>query len=106
MEARFWHQQSISIVILPVVIFPPFLSTGYDWFIEKLKVARGRKYFINVGSVGQPRDGDPRASYVIYDMINNSIELRRINYDFVTTQQKILERGLPERLASRLAIGR
>ena len=73
---------------------------------EKLKVARGRKYFINVGSVGQPRDGDPRASYVIYDLINKSIELRRINYDFVTTQQKILERGLPERLASRLAIGR
>lgn len=73
---------------------------------RKLKVMNGRKYFVNVGSVGQPRDGDPRAAYVIYDMINNQIELRRIPYDFTVTQKKILENGLPERLASRLAIGR
>lgn len=73
---------------------------------RKLKVVVGRKYLINVGSVGQPRDGDPRAAYVIYDLIDNTIELRRIPYDFSITQNKILERGLPERLASRLAVGR
>jgi predicted phosphodiesterase len=73
---------------------------------RKLKIMSGRKYFVNVGSVGQPRDGDPRAAYVIFDMINNQIELRRIPYDFTVTQKKILENGLPERLASRLAIGR
>ena len=56
--------------------------------------------------MGQPRDGDPRAAYVIYDMIENQIELRRIPYDFTITQKKILQQGLPERLASRLAIGR
>ena len=73
---------------------------------KKLKFQVGRKYFINVGSVGQPRDGDPRASYVIYDVVENEIELRRIAYDFRVTQKKILDNGLPERLASRLALGR
>ncbi len=73
---------------------------------RKLKVAVGRKYLINVGSVGQPRDGDPRSAYVVYDLIENTIELRRVPYDFTVTQKKILDRGLPERLASRLALGR
>ena len=73
---------------------------------RKLRVVAGRKYLINVGSVGQPRDGDPRAAYVVFDLMDNTIELRRIPYDFTLTQQKILEQRLPERLASRLAIGR
>lgn len=72
----------------------------------KLKVSLGRKYFINVGSVGQPRDGDPRAAYVVYDMINNVVELRRIPYDIEKTQRKILDAGLPGRIAARLAQGR
>ena len=66
----------------------------------------GRKYFINVGSVGQPRDGYPRAAYVLYDMTNNVIELRRLEYDLKTTQQKIMDAGLPNRVAARLATGR
>jgi diadenosine tetraphosphatase ApaH/serine/threonine PP2A family protein phosphatase len=66
----------------------------------------GHKYFINVGSVGQPRDNDPRSAYVIYDMIENQIELRRLEYDLEKTQKKILDRGLPQRLAARLAQGR
>jgi diadenosine tetraphosphatase ApaH/serine/threonine PP2A family protein phosphatase len=72
----------------------------------KLKVGLGRKYFINVGSVGQPRDGDPRAAYVIYDMVNNVVELRRLPYDIEKTQRKILDAGLPGRIAARLAQGR
>jgi diadenosine tetraphosphatase ApaH/serine/threonine PP2A family protein phosphatase len=59
-----------------------------------------------VGSVGQPRDGDPRAAYVIYDMINNIVELRRVPYDIQKTQKKILDAGLPGRIAARLAVGR
>jgi diadenosine tetraphosphatase ApaH/serine/threonine PP2A family protein phosphatase len=66
----------------------------------------GKKYFINVGSVGQPRDGDPRAAYVIYDMVENLVELRRVTYDFGVTQQRILDAGLPSRVAARLAVGR
>jgi predicted phosphodiesterase len=73
---------------------------------SKVKVTLGRKYFINVGSVGQPRDGDPRAAYCIYDMINNVIELRRVTYDYTVAQQKILDAGLPGRVAARLAVGR
>jgi predicted phosphodiesterase len=72
----------------------------------KIKVTMGKKYFINVGSVGQPRDGDPRSAYAIYDLVNNQIELRRIAYDFRITQQKILDAGLPGRVAARLAVGR
>lgn len=73
---------------------------------HKVKVALGRKYFINVGSVGQPRDGDPRSSYVIYNVKTREIEFRRVVYDFELTQRKILDAGLPERLAERLGYGR
>jgi predicted phosphodiesterase len=65
----------------------------------------GKKYFINVGSVGQPRDGDSRASYALYDANTREVELRRVKYDIPTTQKKIRAAGLPERLAARLALG-
>ena len=71
-----------------------------------IKVEQGKKYFVNVGSVGQPRDKDPRAGYVIYDIKAKTIELRRLEYDIEKTQAKILEAGLPERLANRLALGK
>ncbi|HSH95361.1 MAG TPA: metallophosphoesterase family protein [Roseimicrobium sp.] len=73
---------------------------------SKFKVEPGRKYFVNVGSVGQPRDGIPKAAYVIYDMTEGTIELRRLDYDMATTQAKIRAAGLPERLAERLAFGK
>ena len=73
---------------------------------SKFKVEAGKKYFINVGSVGQSRDGVPKATYVVYDMEEGTIELRRLDYDMGTTQKKILDAGLPPRLAERLALGR
>lgn len=73
---------------------------------SKLKITLGRKYFINVGSVGQPRDGDPRSAYVTYDLYKNEVELHRVDYDYRITQQKILDAGLPGRVAARLAVGR
>ena len=73
---------------------------------SKFKVEPGRKYFVNVGSVGQPRDGNPKAAYVIYDLDEGSIELRRLDYDIPKAQKKILEAGLPPRLADRLAFGK
>lgn len=73
---------------------------------SRLKIDLEKKYFINVGSIGQPRDGDPRSSYAIYNLESQEIELRRIEYDIAATQAKIREAGLPERLAARLAIGR
>ncbi len=66
----------------------------------------GMKYFINTGSVGQPRDGDPRASYIIYEPRSRQGELRRVSYDIATAQEKIRAAGLPERLAKRLEYGK
>jgi predicted phosphodiesterase len=73
---------------------------------SKFKVEPGKKYFVNVGAVGQPRDGNPKAGYVIYDMNEGSIELRRLDYDIPKAQKKIMEAGLPQRLADRLALGK
>jgi len=73
---------------------------------SKFRIEAGKKYFINVGSVGQSRDGVPKATYVIYDLDEGSIELRRLDYDIPTTQAKIRAAGLPERLAERLAHGK
>ena len=71
-----------------------------------LVIEPGRKYFINVGSVGQPRDGDWRAAYAIYDKPNHSVLVRRLKYDLKRAQQKIVKAGLPENLAYRLEEGR
>jgi predicted phosphodiesterase len=71
-----------------------------------LNVEPGKKYFVNVGSVGQPRDQDWRASYVLYTPAEQKVEWRRLEYDIATTQSKIIAAGLPERLASRLSEGR
>ena len=60
----------------------------------KFKIEAGKRYFVNAGSVGQPRDNDPRTAYVIYDMDKGTIELRRLEYDIVETQRKIREAGL------------
>jgi predicted phosphodiesterase len=73
---------------------------------SKFKVDPSKKYFVNVGAVGQPRDNNPRAGYVVYDSDAGTIELRRLDYDIATTQQKIRDAGLPERLAERLEFGR
>ena len=73
---------------------------------EQLMIESGKKYFINAGSVGQPRDGDWRAAYCIYDTEKTVVEQRRVKYDLATAQKKILKAGLPRLLADRLSIGR
>lgn len=72
---------------------------------QDMQLKPGRKYFINVGSVGQPRDGDPRATYVIYDPLSRQITYRRLEYDIASAQARVRAAGLPERLAARLALG-
>jgi len=61
---------------------------------------------INPGGVGQPRDGDPRAAFMIYDSEQNTFDFYRIPYEFEKTQEKIILAGLPQYLAVRLAYGR
>jgi diadenosine tetraphosphatase ApaH/serine/threonine PP2A family protein phosphatase len=74
--------------------------------LDQLQIEPAKKYFVNTGSVGQPRDADWRAAYCIYHIEKNVIEQRRVKYDIATTQSKILRAGLPRALAERLAIGR
>ena len=74
--------------------------------LDILTIEKNKKYLINVGSVGQPRDGDWRAAYCIYDTDSNEVTLRRIEYDIEGAQAAIYAAGLPEKLALRLANGR
>ncbi|MFZ1219864.1 MAG: metallophosphoesterase family protein [Chthoniobacterales bacterium] len=74
--------------------------------VEQLDIEETKKYLINVGSVGQPRDGDWRAAYCIYHLDKNVVEQRRVEYDLETAQQKIIKAGLPRMLAERLKLGR
>ena len=64
-----------------------------------------QRWLINPGGVGQPRDGDPRASYVLWHAEENRIEYRRVAYPIEQTQQLMKSVGLPPRLANRLSIG-
>ena len=64
------------------------------------------RYIVNVGSVGQPRDGDPRAAYALWDSERRSITVRRVLYDVGAARAKIVAAGLPRFLADRLGEGR
>lgn len=70
-----------------------------------LRIKSEKFYIINPGSVGQPRDGDPRSSYMIYDTDQSTVTHFRISYDIAATQAKIVEAGLPQDLADRLFLG-
>ena len=72
----------------------------------RLELRADAQYLINPGSVGQPRDGDPRAAYAIADSSSNAVELYRVDYEIETAQTKIVKAGLPGVLAQRLAVGR
>jgi len=72
---------------------------------DALGLEKDASYLINPGAVGQPRDGDPRAAYAIYDAAQNLVTFYRAAYDVASAQRKIVAAGLPELLASRLAIG-
>lgn len=71
-----------------------------------LELREGKRYIVNDGSVGQPRDGDPRASFCIYDEGSSTIEFIRLPYDVASAQKKIIDAGLPKVLADRLSVGR
>jgi predicted phosphodiesterase len=73
---------------------------------EVLEIDPDCAYMINPGSVGQPRDADSRAAYVIYDPEAKRLTYYRYRYDVEKAQQKIVEAGLPQLLADRLAVGR
>ena len=73
---------------------------------SRLDLLNGSKYLVNPGSVGQPRDGDPRAAYAIVDVAKRHVELIRLKYPVEEAQAKVIKAGLPEVLAQRLGVGR
>jgi diadenosine tetraphosphatase ApaH/serine/threonine PP2A family protein phosphatase len=72
---------------------------------EKIDLVEGGRYVVNVGSVGQPRDRDPRACFVTYEPDGNLLSFHRVEYDISACQEKILAAGLPAMLAERLETG-
>lgn len=75
-------------------------------FSSEFDLATVHKAIVNAGSVGQPRDGNPQASYGIYDDETRRVEVRRVDYDVAAATSKILAAGLPSILAERLWVGK
>jgi diadenosine tetraphosphatase ApaH/serine/threonine PP2A family protein phosphatase len=71
-----------------------------------VQLLKGRRWLAVVGSVGQPRDGDPAASFALYDTDTREITYCRVPYDVDTAARRVLENGLPPWLAERLSLGR
>ena len=70
-----------------------------------LKLEEGNRYLLNPGSIGQPRDRDPRASYITYDTESRTVRWQRVDYAIAKAQERILRSGLPKVLADRLSLG-
>ena len=75
-------------------------------FGGKVELQDGKRYLINVGSVGQPRDLNPDASFAVYDAAAKTVIWERVAYPIARVQEKIEEAHLPEALATRLSVGR
>lgn len=73
---------------------------------EDLELFSDKRYLINPGSVGQPRDGDPWAAFLVYDDQDHRVTFHRVEYDIRLCQEKIIRAGLPPQLAERLERGR
>jgi diadenosine tetraphosphatase ApaH/serine/threonine PP2A family protein phosphatase len=82
------------------------LSTADDHRPLTIALDEANRYLVNPGSVGQPRDGDPRAGFAIVDTAGRTVTIYRVEYPVAKAQARILEEGLPDVLAQRLALGR
>jgi len=71
-----------------------------------LRIELGKRYLLNPGSIGQPRDADPRAAFAIADLSNQTVEFWRVPYEIGKVQSRMRKAGLPEPLVQRLEFGR
>jgi diadenosine tetraphosphatase ApaH/serine/threonine PP2A family protein phosphatase len=93
-----------SHVPLAISLVKGVLDGGLAPAASEAKLSSGR-WLLNPGSVGQPRDGDPQAAWLLLDLADRRASFRRVEYDVARTQDEIRERGLPDALAERLAHG-
>jgi diadenosine tetraphosphatase ApaH/serine/threonine PP2A family protein phosphatase len=91
-----WNQSRVETI----------LRTSSNETSQAMEIDAECAYMLNPGSVGQPRDGDPRAAYCVYDCETRRVTYHRVVYDVAAAQQKIHAAGLPTILADRLAVGR
>lgn len=84
----------------------PDYDSGTELEQWKFEMEPAAEYLINPGSIGQPRDGDPRAAFALWDSQEHSIAYYRVPYDISSAQDRIRKAGLPEWLANRLSLGR
>lgn len=89
----------------PVIFFMKGMEVNYI-IDNQVQIQDGIRYLVNAGSVGQPRDGDSRACYCVYDSASRFLQIKRVAYDIQKAQEKILNAGLPHILADRLPQGR
>jgi len=94
-----------SHVALAVALAGQALSGGLAPEGTQAELTNGSRLLLNPGSVGQPRDGDPRAAWLLLDGAAGRASFRRVAYPVELTQEEIRERGLPDALAERLARG-
>jgi diadenosine tetraphosphatase ApaH/serine/threonine PP2A family protein phosphatase len=97
-QGGFSYQES-DIEVLPL---RPRASESFS----ALHLEAGYKYLLNPGSIGQPRDGDPRAAFAIADFDHNVVEFWRVPYDIPAVQERMREASLPDPLIHRLSLGR
>ena len=88
----------------------PFIITNYRDDLScpetpEIDILENRRYLINVGSVGQPRDRNPNACYIILDLETGKVQIKRIPYDIKAAQDAIIAQGLSRELAERLSYG-
>jgi len=89
----------------PVIFYLKGLQANY-LLENEAYIIDGTRYLVNVGSVGQPRDGNPYASFCIYDSGTRLLQMRRIPYDIHKAQEKIINAGFAHIFADRLPQGR
>lgn len=87
---------------MAVLHFKPAFGSDFS----RLNLEDGTTYLLNPGSIGQPRDGDPRAAFAIADLENQWVEFWRVSYDIEDVQRRMTQAGLPEPLILRLSFGR
>lgn len=105
------RDQRTPLVFIGHTHFPAAYGMGpngkpLDIFRSSFRLLDDTRYVINVGSIGQPRDGNPQACYVVYDTATKTIDFIRLDYPVAQAQEKIIKAKLPEVLANRLLIGK
>ena len=113
MEARLHFKSQVTLVSFVGHTHVPLITVENGSSIiwkesreEPIYLEKTAKCCINVGSVGQPRDDNPKACYALFSPLKNTLQMRRVDYDIERAQQRITEAGLPQINAARLSVGK